>query len=424
MTQRSGKTSVVKKTMKDPELIDMFNQMMGVSTPDLNIVIPKYEIIYKNSRNVIMILKKFSISPLAVKFASQFPLGFEQLNKFVDESEKILVELGLEKNDNIMSSEEMQRINLSPEKIIEAMTSMNMKYKVSNIKEQYAALRDSKVVREMVMMARNLKNALMLEKKRANSKTHNLEVQEKLSEEFILNSDDDYFTLFNFTSLDFKQMFCSENMNEEYRKYMLLVLYLIYGRVIEVVQNLTSPDIDVDKFSEVIIKSIDQFRKHIPRCDKAFNKIKSSVGMLKNNFGEYYKDFVTSQNCNPGIIIENFVTDVAKDSSADLETTRQFRQIVSYYKQQVSGKKVNDPGVQKMLSLVGENLDILEDRLGAKKDKSSGESEKGEKSGEKNEEKNEENEKKNEEKNEESKKGGKNREKNEKRRRDKGKERN
>ena len=45
-----------KKTMQDPELIDMFNQMMGTSEPDPSIVIPKYDKIMRLSRDILEIL--------------------------------------------------------------------------------------------------------------------------------------------------------------------------------------------------------------------------------------------------------------------------------------------------------------------------------------------------------------------------------
>ena len=83
--------------------------------------------------------------------------------------------------------------------------------------------------------------------------------------------------------------------------------------------------------------------------------------LLKNNFSGYYKDFVVSKN--PGIIIENFVMDVADDSKADTETTYQFRKIINFYKEKMRGR-VNDPKIQKIFDLVGQNLDVLEKKTG------------------------------------------------------------
>jgi hypothetical protein len=384
MSKRGGKVAVVQKTMKDPELIDMFNKMVGASDPDPNIVIPKYERIHNNAFQVIKLLEKFLASPPASVFKEQFIKSFEQIQGFVATSAQQLRDLSLEENDNIMSGEELKAINSDPEKMMAFLANVNSKYKVAGLGDKYNKLQNSPVIKEMIMVARNLKNAVMLEQDRAKLRAppkekgkeasapasatglHNLECKESLSEDFILHSEGDFLTLFNFTTLDFKQMFYSDLMTKQFKTYILLFLHFIYVRVMAIVKDITSPNVDVDKFSEIVVRNIDEMRKHIPRCDKAFDKIKASVSLLKDNFGGYYKSFVTSQNGNPGIIVENFVLDVAKKNSADVQTTRQFRQIINFYHKQISSKKVSDPKVRKMLSLVGENLDILETRMDRK----------------------------------------------------------
>lgn len=364
---RKGKVSVVQKTMKDPELIDMFNKMMGASDPDPNIVIPKYEHIHDAASQVLQLLSKLITSPFGIAFRVPFPKSFDELNAFVQKSSESMTEMELEPNNNILSGEELHAINSNSERMIEFLNNVDSKYKITGLGDRYTKLKESAVIKEMIVTARNLKNAVMLEKERTKSELHNLESRDSLSEDFILHSDGDYLTLFNFTSLDFKQIFYSDLMTEQFKKYVLTVLHFIYVRVMSIVKDITSPDIDVDKFSEVVGRNIDEMRKRVPRCNDAFDEIQKSVGLLKQNFGEYYKDFVTSQNGNPGIIVENFVLDVAKKNTANQAIMFQFRQIVNFYRQQVSGKKIGDPRIKKMLSLVGENLDILDSRMDRKK---------------------------------------------------------
>ena len=209
------------------------------------------------------------------------------------------------------------------------------------------------------MVARNIKNALMLEKERSASQKHNLEDKDQLSNNFIVKADGDFLKLFNFSCLDFKQLYYHELMTPELSQYLLKVLYLVYSRSVNIVREITSPDIDVEKFSELLVRNIDEIRKHIPRCDKAFDKIKQSVELLKNNFAEYYKDFISSQN--PGIIIEHFVFDVAQNSEADMATTMQFKEIIKFYREHMQSS-VKDPKIKKIFKMVGENLDILESK--------------------------------------------------------------
>ena len=55
--------------------------------------------------------------------------------------------------------------------------------------------------------------------------------------------------------------------------------------------------------------------------------------------------------------------DVAKKNTADLKVTRQFKEIIKFYNNQISGKNVSDPKLQNMLSMVSENINILEGKL-------------------------------------------------------------
>jgi|ERR1700678_2335089 len=344
---KKNKVNTATKTMKDPELIDMFNKMIGTSEPDPYIVIPKYENILKNSNETICILESFINSP-CIKSLNSFNKGINEISEFVNNSK---IQLETFKNDEILTNDDLKSISNIP---------INFKHKLSKLGEYYGKLKDCSLVNELIMVARNLKNVLLLEKTQSKSSTHNLEDKDKLSPNFILNSDGDFLILFNFSSLDFKQLYyyCDSQDNTN-NNYILFVLHLIYKKIINIVKDVTSPDINVDKFSELLTNNIDNIRKHIPRCDRAFDKIKQSVGLLKNNFPEYYKDFISSKN--PGIIVENFVFDVAKSSVADITITRQFRDIITFYRTRMQNN-INDPKINKIFQMVGANLDILEEK--------------------------------------------------------------
>lgn len=357
------KSSVVKKTMKDPELILLFNQMIGTAEADSNIIIPKYENIYNTSVEILKILKKFATNQVSLMVSKTFPKGFQEMESFSDYWLEAINKYALEENEGIMSGMDLKEINSDPEKIMQILSNVQSKYKLEGLTQRYKDFKDSKIVKELILLARNLQNTVQIEKERTKAKTHNLEIKTDLSDGFIINSTGDFLPLFGFSCLDFKQLFYADCATEEYKKYVLLILHYIYVRVMIIVREVTSPDVDVAQLSEKIVDSIDDMRKHIPRCDQAFNKIKNSVSMLKDNFGEYYKDFVTSQNSHPGIILENFVIDVAKAQSSDPETARQFRTIVNFYHTHVSSNKIKDPKIKHMLGMVNQNLNILEGKL-------------------------------------------------------------
>jgi hypothetical protein len=250
------------------------------------------------------------------------------------------------------------------------MANMGLKYDVNELGETYKNLKDSEVVKAIIMTYRQLKEALVAEVERKKIKMelfetqHDLADKNNLSVHFIRKSIGHVLHLFSFSNLDFKGIDLSPLVDKKMRNYILFTLYLVYSKCDEVYKLVTSPDVDVAKFSEALVANIDSIRKRIPRCDAAFDKIKESVELLQDNFGGYYKDFISSQN--PGIIVEHFVLDVAKDSKANTQVTRQFRQIIQFYKKHMAGQ-IKDPKLQRIFNLVGKNLDILEKKTGGRK---------------------------------------------------------
>lgn len=352
----SVKTKIATKTIKDPDIIEMFNKMLGAGDPDPNIVIPKYDNIIKAMNSFINMLSHFVNSPFASTFINDFNKAFNEIKIFIEKSKKQLKELELEKNDGILSGEDLNQINSNPEKIKELFGAIDYKYKITGLKDKYYTLKNCELTKDIVLTLKTLKNLLILEKNRSKIEIHNLENKENLSLDFIINSDGDFLTIFNFSTLDFKQIMFNELMNEDYKKYISLVLHLTLKKCETVVKEITSPDIDVDKFSVLLVNNIQEIKKHIPRCDDAFKKIEQSVDLLKNNFGEYYKDFISSQN--PGIIIEHFVLDVAKSSKAETAVMHQFTTIVKYYRDNMQAR-VKDPKVKKMFELISANMQYL-----------------------------------------------------------------
>jgi hypothetical protein len=358
---KSASVKSVKKSMKDPELGQMFNQMVGATDPDPNVVLPKFEKVAGIARNTIRLLSSFIDvrNPFYSVFGESNNKGIVEIREFVKSSFDTLDSLNLEKNDDVISGADLNELNQNPDKIKEFVNNSNNIYKIKNLKNKWTALKGCSVVQNMIFIAKNIKQLLEDEKKRSKSQTHNLEAKESLSGDFILNSDGDFLKIFPFSSLDFKYIFLSEMMTPDISRYVLLFLHILYKDAIKVAETITSPDIDIDKFSALIIGQISNFQKMVPRCGKAFKKIEDSVGLLKGNFNTYYKDFIISQD-NPSIMIENFVLDVSKTCGPDPELVRQFRDIMGFINKNMSSNKINDPKLQKMYSMMSENLGLLE----------------------------------------------------------------
>lgn len=315
-----GQVRMIKKQMGSSdtnELGLLFNQLLGdEKSLDPLVVMEKHNKLVSNINIIKKILEKFIDTILIPKF---------QHNKKISDSVLQINEF-IEKCNDILS----------------------LPIEQSSIINVYKTTKESEVVTKILTTCKNL---LFHQKYLDNNNT--------LSDTFIHNEPGITLELFSFSSLNFKTIFSNEDMKNDNKKYVLIVLSMIYTKSYDIYNLITSPDIDIEKFSNIIIDSIKEAKKSIPRCDKAFKKISQSVDLLKNNFNTYYKDFIESQS--PTIIVENFILDLSKDLDADTETTRQFKRIVMFYQKKYneSGQK-KDPKLKKMFETIQEKFKILE----------------------------------------------------------------
>ena len=132
------------------------------------------------------------------------------------------------------------------------------------------------------------------------------------------------------------------------KKYILTVFHHTYVIGNNLYQILNSPNIDIKKFSSILIKEIGKMKGNIPKCKEAFSIIEESVDLLETNFDQYYRDSVESENL--GLIMENFIGDVLKQQKPSAVLTNQFRKIIMFIKKLSSGNK--DPMVQQLFKLL------------------------------------------------------------------------
>ena len=167
-------------------------------------------------------------------------------------------------------------------------------------------------------------------------------------------------------SLDMYSIWGSDSCNNEVRKYILMWFHLLYKTVRNVYEIVTSPDIDVAQFVEVVVNGISKLESHpeLHRCKNAFRVLRESIGMFENNFSSYYKDFVKSKN--PSIIIESFIIDVASqpDHVDNARLVRELRKIVNYTKK-MSNQNPNSrnmPELKKLFEVLEKNMSMVDER--------------------------------------------------------------
>lgn len=327
-----GKTKIKIKTIKDKELADMFNQMLGAGNVNVSVCWPRYVQIRSYIERAAETLDLFNNKS---KFYAVFPELAncqKEINAFIDK-----VKTGVVDTYNVdLSAYEGKYNEMSEED-------------VKKFGQLYEEFKHCDIVNALVETC----DALIVHKKHIDNK-------EALNHKFILMMPGAEFCPFPFTKLNLKYAVShisanagSNNAASPLLDLILIVLNKLFSLSYNLYKLINTPDIDIDEFVEVVMRNIQEARKHIPRCNKAFDKLAKSVEMLKDNFPTYYRDFVQSSNST--IIIENFVLDVANSTKADVELMRQFRQIITHYRK-VASQQVKNPQVKGLLDKINEQF--------------------------------------------------------------------
>jgi hypothetical protein len=167
------------------------------------------------------------------------------------------------------------------------------------------------------------------------------------------------------SQLNFKRIYNDSALGPSERKFILVILNKMLSISHEVYEAISAPDVDVDEFVGIIMSSVEEVKKHIPRCDQAFAKIVESVDLLKGNFSSYFKDYAASGNSS--IMMENFVLDVSKNTNATPQVTAQFRRIISHYRK-LAAQQSSNPKLQTLFAQVDANFQELERTTGPSTD--------------------------------------------------------
>jgi len=325
------KQKVITKSIKDKNISEMFNQMLGAGSINLNMCYPKYHNIKNYSLKIIDILDMFNNSPFLKNF-EDLEVCRNDISYFITISRQEWKEIF-----DIDLSDYEWNLNIIDDDI------------KKDFEEKYERMKKSQLIHTIIKMCDNL-----IPYRRYIYDVNNLDYK------FMIRMAGSEFCPFPFTNLNFKYMIDVLLSNGERKKeieFLMVVLSKILSLSYNMYREYNSPDFDVDEFAYVIIDNIKEARKRVPRCDKAFKKIEESVDLLKGNFTDYYRDFVQSQD--QSIIIQNFVVDVAKNTKADPEITRQFRQIIMHFRK-MANNHINNPKVRILFDKVNENFTRLE----------------------------------------------------------------
>jgi hypothetical protein len=305
-------------------LNDMFAQMTGAENADPDIIIPKMVEIQT------LLVKYYKIYDMLLGF-KDFVDNFPEAKRSFDEIKKFSGRIQTLTDDEYKFTEQTLKS--------ESPNYANALYK---------KIKDDPLIQTIVVTSGNLgKYKKYLDK-------------DNLRDEFIKREPGLSYKPLTFTNLDLKVLWVSNKLTNMAKKYILNILSHTYTIGHRLYQIITSPNIDIKKFSEVLIANIDKMKKRIPRCNKAFDIIADSVSMLENNFEGYYKTSVEAEN--PSIIIESFIIDVSMKQKSSASITSQFRKIIMFMKRQSANS--NDPRVAKLFKILNSQFDMMKQETG------------------------------------------------------------
>jgi hypothetical protein len=315
---------------KDEDIAEMFNQMLGAGSINMTIAWPRYRRIKSLVENLVKLFEMLNKSPFMEK-NTNFANQRSEISKFCASAQTQI--------------EAMFAMDFSDYEWNLNLVEEDLKTKFS---EAYDRMKKSDLINTFVIMCSNL----------AVYKKYISDVN-KLNHKFITSMAGAEWSPFPFTALNLKQIFSLDNIGENTIRFFMVVLNKAFELGYQLYKEISSPDVDVDQFVEIIMNSMNEIQKRpeLSRCRKAFQKIKESVNLLKDKFGNYYRDFISTKDST--IIMQHFIIDVSKSADADTETTRQFRQIINYYRK-IAQEQITNPRVKMLFDRVNESFKELE----------------------------------------------------------------
>ena len=319
---------------------DVFNifqdtMSMNGSMSSFKIIYPKYIQYTKQCARYLILYKMFSKHELMDNFA------IERQN---------LIDYAVRVENDIKNIFTFQSLNYPPTEANKIQGEI-LNYdavpeaEISEFTNFYDTIRDCELVQQMIATCNNL-----ISHKKSFCDINNM------NPKFLYNISGVDYSPVSELNLNFKSIYINDLTSTESQKVIMAILNKTYDITHEVYSLSVSPDIDVNDFVRVVRDSIGELKSTIPRCDAAFRKIEESIGMLKDNFSDYYKDFRMSGN--PTVIMENFVIDVSKSTKANAKIAFQFTKIIRHYRK-ITATKRQDPRLKVLFQQFDRNLAAL-----------------------------------------------------------------
>lgn len=361
-----GKTKILKGSKEDQNIAALFEQMMN-NNMNLQIIHEKYNTIKAacvRFSNVVSLAANMCHNDMVFESKMVEPEFFKMGHDLKTFCQHYISTIDLEFNapdiDAIVSKGMYTKdsYNAVPEKIAKEFA------------EKYKFIKNTSTSRDICVLTcgyittrfrRHLQRSMPPAPGEREMKWVDIPTNE-LNGRFIANEPDVTISpIESVPSFNIKQLYLA--CNEENRIMCPLLLRKMLTITTTIVDILNQPDTDPEDFAKIITSSIAKIKKQIRGCDEAFAKLEESVGLLKNNFGAYYKNLVATDN--PTIVMEDYIRDVASQPGTTTKVARQFKQIIAYY-HKMTDKHKSDPRMASILKKVDQQFSTLEEQTGEK----------------------------------------------------------
>lgn len=339
--------------MKDQDMAAMFNQMLGAGAVNMTVAWPRYKTLKGLIDKLLGLFQIFNTSDFITK-RKDLEFAQKEIDAFVTASRAEWTELF--KAD---FSEHEWNLEILDDEQKKQFGEVYKSAKESNLVRTFTVVCDRAIKFKRHIVAFN--DWLNKEAEREKDPEYKKQPHKIPSDlwKFISTMSGAEFYPFPFTKLNYKDLFARTDVSDRDRRFLMTVFCKSYELTFKVYHEATSPDINVEEFVDVIMANIDRLGQipQLNRCKEALQKIKDSVHMLKDNFNDYYRDFVSTKEST--IMMEHFILDVSKKTKASPRVMQQFKQIIAFYRQQAE-QHIDNPKVKMLFDKVNASFAALE----------------------------------------------------------------
>lgn len=326
------KAKAIRKMVSNGKLDVMFAQMTGAENADKNIILPKF---LKTRASAVIVYKTLKQLANFATFRNDFPEMVKELDEILNYAEHI-------KKCIIFDDDKTET------------AEHYVTYSTEQLNAIYKGLKSNKGIEQLVILCGKL----------SRFKPY-IGLKDNLSGHFVMSEPGNSLCIFPFSSLDLVKVWTHNNCTPLIKKYILHILHVVYSNTHIIYDQISSPDIDINEFSKVLIDAVKFMKTQVPRCNEAFKKIEDSIDLLKTNFRGYFKESV--ETANPSVILENFVSDVARKGGPSARITAQFNKIVRHLKNTARQNNKKDPNIKKLFGMLNSNFQLMEKSVAPEK---------------------------------------------------------